>query len=475
MGTTVLPESPLLPRRDGEIVGRLSVSGASVRGLHTLKEFDVWMLEQKLIHRLEAERAPFSALEGWSFAKEGGNLTHASGGRYSIEGMRILAWTGPICEWYQPVVNLSGVGVHGLLVKEFDGVLHCLVRAGSEPGHPEAVQIFPTVQATRGDYATSHPDPPTHYLGYFLGQTKERVVIDVLQSANGHWFYRNSNRTMVVETTADVELREGFFWLTLGQLNILALRNKCLSVGLRSVLGLLPPSTGTANVPDRFKAILRASSDPDAGALLSDAAVSGWLSEQRSYREVEIQPVPLNHVSGWHRTDREIARADGKYFSVMGAIARGRDATYGQPLVELRGQALAAFVVKEFDGVAHVLARASMESGLRDSIEIGPSVQCNPAEYERGQTSVPRPFLLDYVLGMDKSRIRYDVFHTGDGSAFFHPDCRYQIIEADASLPAELPQEYAWVALGQLATLARQSHCVNSPARTLIACVNALH
>jgi oxidase EvaA len=208
--------------------------------------------------------------------------------------------------------------------------------------------------------------------------------------------------------------------------------------------------------------------------LLPDAAVASWLTGQRSYREVEVMSVALNQVAGWHATGMEIARADGRYFSVIGVAGGGEYVQWSQPMIELRGVGLAAWVVKVFDGVLHVLARASMESGLRDSVEIGPTIHCQPKEFER-DTNAGRPFLLDYVDDVDEDQVRYSAIHTGDGGIFFHADCRYLIIEADDRLPTEFPAEFAWIALGQLADLIRQGHRVTMPARTLYACLNSLH
>jgi len=472
MGTTVASPSLLSPRQDRELPARLAISSAANRGLHSMDEFNAWYLQHKRIHRVETQRVPFAALEGWGFAKDTGNLGHDGGGRYSIEGMRILAWTGPICEWYQPVVNQPSGTLHGLLVKERQGILHCLVRAMVEPGHPEALQLFPTVAATRTEYARTHKASPERYLDHFAGPGRGRVLVDVPQSAAGQWCYRMSQRNMIVEVTGDVPCHAGFVWLTVGQLYALLHRGKVLGAGLRSLLSLLPPGEGRHK--SRFHKALRASGDATAGALLPDSAVAGWLTEQRSYREVEVMPVALNQVSGWHATGMEIARADGRYLSVIGVAGGGDHVHWSQPMIELRGVGLAAWVVKEFDGVLHVLARAGMESGLRDSVEIGPTVHCQPKEFER-DSSVPRPFLLDYVQGVEEPQVRYNVVHTGDGGVFFHADCRYLIVEADDKLPADLPPEFAWIALGQLAELIRQGHRVSAPARTLYACLNSLH
>jgi dTDP-4-dehydro-6-deoxy-alpha-D-glucopyranose 2,3-dehydratase len=473
MGTTVAPPSLLHPRDDRDLPRRLAESSAAYRGVHTMDEFNAWYLEQKRIHRIETQRVPFTALDGWGFAKDTGNLGHDSGSSYSIEGMRILAWMGPICEWHQPVVNQPGAGLHGLIVRERQGVLHCLVQARIEPGHPEVLELFPTVAVTRTEYARVHRAPPAVYLDFFVGPGRGRVVADVLQSAAGQWCYRMSHRNMIVEVPVDPPEHEGFVWLTFGQLYALLQRGKMLSTGLRSLLSMLPAG-GRGSGGDAFVKALRASGDQSAGALLPDAAVASWLTEQRSYREVDVMPVALNQVAGWHATGMEIARADGRYFSVIGVAGGGDYEYFSQPMIELRGLGLAAFVVKEFGGVLHVLARASMESGLRDSVEVGPTVHCQPKEFER-DTSAARPFLLDYVLDADDDLVRYNVVQTGDGGIFFHGDCRYVIVEADEHLPAELPAEYAWIALGQLAGLIGQGNRVTQPARTLYACLNALH
>jgi len=465
MGTTVAPHSLLHPRQDRDLPARLAKSCAAHRGVHTMDEYKSWYLERRRLLRIETQRIPFTALDGWSFAKDTGNLGHDSGGRYSIEGMRILAWTGPICEWYQPIVNQPGVSLYGLIVKERQGVLPCLVRGATEPGHPEVLELFPTVAATRADYARAHKSTPATYLDHFVGPDRGRVVVDVLQSAAGQWCYRMSQRNMIVEVTGDVPSHDGFVWLTFGQLQAL-LAGKMLSAGLRSLLSLLPPTPSGAK---RGR-----SGDATPGALLPDSAVVSWLTEQRSYREVEVMPVPLNQVVGWHATGMEIARADGRYFSVIGVAGGGEHAEFSQPMIELRGVGLAAWVVKDFGGVPHVLARAGMESGLRDSVEIGPTVYCQPKEFER-DTSAAMPLLLDYVQDADESRVRYNVVHTGDGGVFFHADCRYLIVEADDKLPAELPPDFAWIALGQLSDLIRQGNRVTLPARTLYACLNSLH
>jgi dTDP-4-dehydro-6-deoxy-alpha-D-glucopyranose 2,3-dehydratase len=340
MGTTVAPHSLLHPRQDRDLPARLAKSCGANQGRHTMDEFKSWYLEHRGILRIETQRVPFTALDGWGFAKDTGNLGHDGGGRYSIAGMRILAWTGPICEWYQPVVNQPGVGLYGLIVKEYQGILHCLVRAAIEPGHPEVLELFPTIAATRAEYATAHRSPPATYLDHFVGSGRGRVLVDVLQSAAGQWCYRMSQRHMIVEVAGDVPNREGYVWLTFGQLHSL-LAGKMLSSGLRSLLSLVPADPGGAK---------------PGGALMPDAAVAGWLTEQRSYREVEVMPVPLNQVVGWHATGMEIARADGRYFSVIGVAGGGDFAQWSQPMIELRGVGLAALVVKEFDGVPHVLA-----------------------------------------------------------------------------------------------------------------------
>ena len=468
----------LRPREDMDLPARLADSAEAADGVKvTLKQFDTWFAQRRRANDFEMVRIPFSELDGWSFAEDTGNLSHKSGGFFSVEGLRVLSWTGPVREWHQPIINQAETGMLGIVIKEFDGVLHCLMQAKMEPGNPNLVQLAPTVQATRSNYTRLHRGSPVRYLDYFVGPRRGNVIVDVLQSEHGSWFFRKKNRNMVVEVTEDVPLHPDFCWLTFGQIYELMKRNNVINMDARTVLSCVPPAkVRVSPSADAFQQALVASRDRMAGALHTSAEVMSWFSTQRSLAELEISRMPLKDVPHWHRTDKEIARADGKYFSVVAVsvTAANREVTsWTQPLFEPRGTGLVVFVLKNFGGVLHVLVNARVEGGFIDSVELGPTVQCIPWNYDDYE-GADRPYLLDYVQTIDPKWIRYEAVHSEEGGRFLNAESRYLIVEADDRLPYDIPDDYNWLTIGQLTDLLRHGHYVNVQARTLVACLKAI-
>lgn len=472
------PGPVLRPREDATLPDRLAASARARDGvLLPMAEFDAWLAERREAHPFSVERVPFAAMDGWGFAPGGGNLVHRSGRFFSVEGLR-LRTTGPggTAEWHQPIIKQPEVGILGILVKDFGGVPHFLMQAKMEPGNPNLLQLSPTVQATRSNYTRVHNGAPVRYLEFFRGPGRGRVIADVLQSEHGWWFYRKSNRNIVVEVGEDAEVPEhdDFRWLTLGQIHRLLARDNVINMDSRTVLSCLPPAApGGTGAETGFGAALAASADPAAGALTPTPELLSWFTGVRSDHDTEAALLPLGEVPGWRRTEDEIVREDGLHFRVVGVDVRAGSREVGgwsQPLLEPNGRGVAACVVREFGGVLHVLLHAKVEGGFLNTVELGPTVQCRPGNYDHAD----RPFLYDYVTQADPSRIRYDAVHSEEGGRFRNAESRYLVVEADDTLPGETPPEYAWVTTGQIAGLLRHGQYVNMHARTLIACLSAL-
>ncbi|MBT2383224.1 NDP-hexose 2,3-dehydratase family protein [Streptomyces sp. ISL-11] len=472
MSTPTLPGTPagtasvLSPGEDPGLPARLALSARAVDGvLLPTAEFDDWLEGRRGAHPFRVERIPFAAADGWSFDPATGNLGHRSGRFFTVEGLRVRSDRGPYRAWHQPVINQPEVGILGILMKDFGGVPHFLMQAKMEPGNTNLLQLSPTVQATRSNYTRVHRGAAVRYIEHFAGPGRGRVVADVLQSEHGAWFYRKHNRNMLVETDADVPVGDDFCWLTLGQINTLLGRDNVVNMDSRTVLSCLAPflSHGRDHEPGA------------GGALTPTPELLSWITGQRSDREVETDRVPLRETegAGWHRGADEIAREDGRFFSVQAVSveAGSREVTgWSQPLFAPRGPGVVAFVVREFGGVLHLLMRARAEPGFRETVELGPTVQCVPENYDPAH----RPHLLDHVLAADPSRVLYDVVHSEEGGRFLNAVGRHLIVRADDSFPAEIPDDCAWFTLPQLSGLLRHGHYVSVQARTLLACLHSL-
>lgn len=207
-------------RTAADLAERCARSAAVTEAGSWLRTAEVpgWMAERHASHRFAVRRIPFAALTGWSFAPGTGNLRHDSGRFFTVEGLQVSVGTGPFPQWQQPIIKQPEVGILGILAKEFDGVLHFLMQAKMEPGNRNLLQLSPTVQATRSNYTKVHRGADVRYLDHFLRPAPGSVVADVLQSEHGSWFFRKSNRNMIVETRDEVPVAEDFCWLTLGQI-----------------------------------------------------------------------------------------------------------------------------------------------------------------------------------------------------------------------------------------------------------------
>ncbi|MBP2403820.1 NDP-hexose 2,3-dehydratase family protein [Streptomyces syringium] len=449
----------LRPRRDSALPDRLARSAATTEGAHLRTEdFTGWLAERGRAHAFQVDRIPFAALDGWSFEDGTGNLTHRSGRFFTVEGLKVTGGPGPYGSWQQPVIRQPEVGILGILAKEFDGVLHFLMQAKMEPGNRELLQLSPTVQATRSNYTKVHRGADVKYIDYFVRPGRGRVLADALQSEHGAWFFRKSNRNMIVEAVGEVELLDDFCWLTLGQIAELLHRDNVVNMDSRTVLACLPFA------------------DRRPGALHSDTELLSWFTTERSRHDVVAETVPLNTVPGWRRGESAIEHDEGRFFRVVAVSvqAGSREVSrWTQPLFEPVGLGVTAFVTRAFGGVPHVLAHARVEGGFLDTVELAPTVQYTPGNYAH-LAQKDRPPFLDLVLNASPARIRYEAVHSEEGGRFLNAESRYLLVEADEhEAPRQAPPGYVWVTPGQLTSLVRHGHYVNVQARTLLACLNA--
>ncbi|MGW2649815.1 NDP-hexose 2,3-dehydratase family protein [Streptomyces sp. NPDC001393] len=453
----------LRPRHTPALGERLARSAATTCGaVMRTEEFHRWLQERRAAHPFRVDRIPLADLDGWSFEKGTGNLVHHSGRFFTVEGLHVVErgapfGDGPRREWQQPVIRQPEVGVLGILAKEIDGVLHFLMQAKMEPGNPNLLQLSPTVQATRSNYTRAHGGSRVNYLEYFVQPGPGRVIADVLQSEHGAWFYRKSNRNMIVETVEDVPLLDDFCWLTLGQIGELLHEDNVVNMDSRTVLSCVPYDDGAD------------------GALLPDAELLSWFTGERARHDVQARCLPLADVAGWRRGRDAIEHNEGRYFAVVAVSvqAGSREVTsWTQPMIEPVDRGLAAFLTCEFDGVPHVLVHARAEGGFLDTVELTPTVQCVPRNYSH-LPDAQRPPFLDEVRNADPARVRYRAVHSEEGGRFLGAESEYMIVAVDEHTLAAVPPGYAWATPAQLTSLTRHGHYLNVQARTLLACLHA--
>ncbi|MET9390164.1 NDP-hexose 2,3-dehydratase family protein [Streptomyces sp. NPDC006624] len=464
---------------------RIARSALATSGLLTgLDHFHRWFTDAARQLAMDVREVPLEELAGWHTDPGTGDLRHDSGRFFSVTGLEVHAPGAPVDRWRQPVLDQREVGVLGILAKEFDGVLHFLMQAKNEPGNPDGPQLSPTVQATRSNFTRVHGGTSVPYLGHFLDTSRHQVLADVRQSEQGSWFYHKRNRNMVVLVEEDVEALDGFCWLTLGQLQRLLAVDDLVNMDARTVLSCLPfAGDGLSELysvadQDSFAAAVVRSCEPSATGEQAVRDLLGWLSGIRSVREDDARLVPLRDVDRWRRAGGRIVHEDGAFFSVMGVSvsATGREVrSWSQPLVEPCDEGVCAFLVRRREGVLQLLVQARAERGFVDAIELAPTVQCTPSNYDVLPEGARPPYLTE-VLSARPERIRFDTVLAEEGGRFFRARNRYLVVEVDEDdRDFGTPRPgYRWVTMAQLASLLCHSHYLDVEARSLVACLHGL-
>jgi oxidase EvaA len=463
-------------RYDEEIdtARRLTASAMAPGSLQRAAEIAAWLDEQRRRAGWTVSAVPFAKMSDWSFDPSTGNLGHRSGRFFSIEGLHVDARSDSPAGWSQPIINQPEVGILGIVVKQIDGILQCLMQSKVEPGNVNGYQLSPTVQATRSNYTRAHGGAEVPFLRVFTEPGHARVLVDVLQSEHGNRFYRKRNRNMVVQVPDDADLPSlpQFRWLTVGALLHLLRTDDAVNMDARTVVSCMPFVAPADDDPGQTA--LGLSLDERCATVHRISEIVSWLNSHKVRHEVPVDRVPLGTIAGWQRTDDEISHETGRYFRVRGfdVSAASREVSHWtQPLVEHCGEGVVAVLIKHIGGVPHLLMQARFEPGHIDVAEIAPTLQCQPMDYD-GLPPQQRPAFLDYVSAATPGRVLVDTVQSEEGGRFYQARNRHLAIEVDESFPADEPAGFCWMTMGQLTALVRHSYYLNIEARSLLA---ALH
>ncbi|TWP50537.1 NDP-hexose 2,3-dehydratase [Lentzea tibetensis] len=196
-----------------------------------------WFTEAKSRYRLDRRRIPLNAVKKWIWSPDG--IRHEDDKYFSVIGVDVVAGNREVAGWSQPLLAPKHRGLVALLVRRVDGQLQVLMRALTQAGTLDVVEIGPTVQCAPGNHADTEPQPA--FLDHVLTAPKERLLFDTVHSEEGGRFYHAENRYVVVDTGDQLpdDVGHDFTWMTLPQLAELARYSNHVNVEARNVLACL--------------------------------------------------------------------------------------------------------------------------------------------------------------------------------------------------------------------------------------------
>lgn len=451
--------------------------------LMSTDNFLLWLDEKKKQTHHKTTFIPFSEMDNWGFNASTGNLEHTSGKFFSIEGIHVKTNLGNVSEWSQPIINQPEIGFLGIITKKFNDTLYFLMQAKIEPGNINAVQLSPTLQATKSNYTQVHQGNTPLYLDYFLNPSDDIVVLlDQLQSEQGARFFKKRNRNIIIEITSEIELEEHFCWLTLGQIKELLQYDNLINMDTRTVISGIP--YGDFNALNQlkqkedligFNSELLLSEIDSKNALHTIEHIISWITKLKSFAELEVEKIPLNTINEWVKDDFSIHHKNNKYFSVVAVkveIGNREVKSWTQPLVKSAQEGIIAFLCKKINGVYHFLVQAKLESGNFDIIELAPTVQCLTGNYRKGKNDYEVEFL-DVVLNPEKFNAitHYNTMQSEEGGRFYQEQNQNMIVEVNTDFAIEVPNNFCWMTLNQLKDFIKFNNYLNIQSRSLLSAI----
>lgn len=442
---------------------------------NSTEEIKAWIKRRNREVEVKIKKIPFDQMNMWHSDVDG-SVHHDSGRFFSIVGIDVRTDYGSNHHWRQPIINQPEVGYLGILTKEIDGVLYCLMQAKIEPGNVNCVQISPTLQATKSNYSRVHSGKAPNYLEYFVNAKPENIILDQLQSEQGARFLRKRNRNIIIKVDEEVDVKEDYRWMTLGQIKELMHYDNLVNMDTRTVLSGLKISDFVTPL-DGLKGMSQFGKDMIVSSKTNHSHIStqdhlSWLTGLKAKYDLHVSPCAINDMPEWEKTEWEISRRDGKFFKIIGVnvtISNREVSSWCQPLVQPMQDGICAFIIKKINGVYHFLVQAKLECGNFDVMELAPTVQCLTGNAEE---AIIKPEFYDYIMNARKDQVLIDALQSEEGGRFYHEQNRNLLIEAYEDFPLQLPERYTWMTLRQIYKFLRFNNYLNIQARSIISALN---
>jgi len=436
------------------------------------KEILKWINKKKEEANFVSKEIPLNELNKWSFDSSSGNLLHESGGFFSVTGVSIETNWGENSNWTQPIIDQREIGILGIICKPIDGVLHFLMQAKLEPGNINHVQISPTLQATMSNITQKHEGAKPSYVEYFQNINNSELILDQLQSEQGGRFFKKRNRNIIIKITDDIEVKENFIWMTLGQIKNLLKIDNLINMDSRSIIACinffdigpegLPFDNSNVNSSLFLKSYL---AKPDMHQLFTESL--RWVTELKSSCISSVNLIDLNSVQSWINDGEKIEHCDNKYFSIIGVrsfISSREVAQWDQPMYKPKQEGIIAFIIKPINGNLNLLMQAKVEVGNIDLLELAPTVQTLTGSYKEDREV---PFLSN-IVDAPSSKLICSSMQSEEGGRFYHESNYNCIVMEDENFDPELPDNFKWIPLNQILFLLKFNNYLNMSARSLL-------
>lgn len=433
---------------------------------HSTEELLNWIKDFKEIFSVDLRLISLDDCSPWYYDEAKGEIRNEKGTFFQITGLKAVQPDGAVFE--QPIIIQDEIGFLGIICCRINNVWHYLMQAKIEPGNVNAVQISPTIQATKSNFTQRHGGAKPAFLDYFLDMNSSDVLVDQIQSEQSSRFLGKRNRNVILVVRKRIEETATHRWMTLSQIKEFMRYDNLVNMDTRTVLSCIPYvllSENESDIPFENRDLFSRSAKSMDHQIIVD--LYSRINDYKMFNKPSLFKVPLYSLRNWEMDGDRFRNMDGYPFELVFCkiSIEGREVTnWSQPLFAATGTAIFGLFCCIDNGVYKFLVKVKPEIGCFDGAEIGPTIQ-DEANCIADSDCVSQLF---YRKLDANSGVMCDVLLSEEGGRFYQEQNRNVIIRIDRSELGMLPRDYVWSDYGTLNILTQVNNCLNIQLRNLL-------
>ncbi len=199
-----------------------------------------WITSIKARQDQIVEMIPLREVICWE--NDGAMIHHKDQSYFSVIAVDIKTEDREVKAWSQPFIEPSISGLVAIVVRDFNGVLHCLMQAKFEPGNLDMIELAPTIQCRDVQKDGIEEEPGRFFFSYVKTCPSGQIRYSTMQSEEGGRFFREQNHYMIIEAGSEKifdDVPPNFCWMSLRQIGELMRHSNYVNVQARSLLAAL--------------------------------------------------------------------------------------------------------------------------------------------------------------------------------------------------------------------------------------------
>lgn len=216
------------------LAGIVHYAGATIPSGTLAHEVLMKLSQAKFEAQVSVRFVPLSDLADWKYAN--GAFRSEKRDLFGVVAVHFSGKSREIPSWFQPLVEKKERGLFCLFTKAIDGTPHYLLRASSEIGTFDKVELAPTINYLGKDLADLYRDDQAMLLEFLRTSPPSNFLYDTIMSEEGGRFYHGENRYVVLKVDGEVPMTCYHFWVSEEGLRELVMIPNVLSIEARTLL-----------------------------------------------------------------------------------------------------------------------------------------------------------------------------------------------------------------------------------------------